>query len=199
MRTIVKQVPSSIFLCALCGTLGIASAVNCHHCELKPQRSNRGLRRGTQSAPGPKHFHQRFFRFAEALITFSRVARSMSAKRLMYKQPFRVLCLPSFDNNLGSRPPPKPIYRGRFCLRGENPITGQSASLPLAYLIFLMPKPAILLPHMTPLLFVAASISFAIAEQSARVCALGRLLIKSATLCFVGFVFASAISWAPYS
>src|SRR5712675_529824 len=83
MRTIVKQVPSSIFLCALCGTLGIASAVNCHHCELKPQRSNRGLRRGTQSEPGPRHFHQPFFRLAEALISFLSVGRSMSDKRLI--------------------------------------------------------------------------------------------------------------------
>src|SRR5437868_15248632 len=117
----------------------------------------------------------------------------MSDKCLMYKQPLPRLCFPSFDNKSGSPPSPNPMYRVRFCLRGENPTNGQSASLPPAYLIFLVPKPAMLLPHMTPLLFVAASISFAITAQSARVCASGRLLIKSVTLWFVGFVFASAI------
>src|SRR5205807_6749957 len=103
------------------------------------------------------------------------------------------LCFPSFDNRTSAPPPPNPMYRARFCLRGENPINGQSASLPPAYLIFVVPKPAIVLPHMTPLLLVASSISFASAAQSARVCASGRLLIKSVTVCLVGFVFASAI------
>ena len=135
---------------------------------------------------------QCFFRFSEALISFRSVGRSMSDKCLIYKQPFPVLCFPSFDNKSGSPPSPNPMYKVRFCLRGENPTNGQSASLPPAYLIFLLPNPAMLLPHMTPLLFVAVSISFAIAEQSALVCASGRLLMKSVTLCFVGLVFASA-------
>src|SRR2546421_4165503 len=84
---------------------------------------------------------QRFFRFTEALISFLSVGRSMSDKRLIYRQPFPVLCLPSFDNKSVLLSSPKPTYNVRFCLRGENPINGQSASLPPAYLIFLLPKP----------------------------------------------------------
>src|SRR5215831_2007076 len=51
-----------------------------------------------------------------------------------------------------------------------------------------------LVPHITPFCLVTSSISPAMTAQSSRVCWSGNLLMKSLTVCFVGLVFASAMS-----
>src|SRR5207248_10083534 len=128
-----------------------------------------------------------------ALISFLSVGGSTSGNRLMIKQLPLTMGLPSVNNRAAFPESLAPMKKVRLVFRGEKAIKGQSASLPPAYLMVVVPKPAMLVPHITPFWFVASSIILAMTVQSARVCSSGNLLIKSFTLCLVGFVFASAI------
>src|SRR4051812_32532634 len=136
---------------------------------------------------------QRLFFLTLTSISFFSVGRSTSDKRLICRQLPDTLCFPSFARSSFLFGSLALTYKVRLCLRGEKATAGQSASRPPAYVIVVVPKPTMLVPHITPFCFVASSISFAMIVKSSRVCLSGSLLMKSLTVCLVGFVFASAI------
>src|SRR6266404_1364862 len=68
------------------------------------------------------------------LMIVFRVDSSTSASFFRYKQPFPVLCLPSFFSDSACRKNPDIKYKVRSFLRGEKPIRGHSPFVPLSYL-----------------------------------------------------------------
>src|SRR5215813_15098619 len=70
---------------------------------------------------------------------------------------------------------------------------GQSPVRPPAYLIWRVPKPTMLLPHIRGSALVAFCIRSAVVEQSSRTCLSGIFWMNLSTLSLVALVLGSAI------
>lgn len=134
----------------------------------------------------------------ESAINSSRTSSSTSESFLMYKHATLEVCLPNFANSFGWFGESQMRYRVRLAFRGENAATGQSSSLPSAYLITRLPNPTIAVPHMTassPVTLRNVSKTF---NASARRRSSATPFKNSTTLAPVGLVFISfAIATSP--